>query len=124
MNLKQYAYLRGKDAALDASFNSGKLYGKVKLGDSAVFWKSGLRWCAVPLSRVRRAYRQVEPVYGKLCCGTAGFDIHRLILILTDGQTLELHIGDNELGDQVKLQAQRLFQALQDAHPEIQYGKE
>lgn len=122
-NWKEYLYHRGADAAMDAEFDSAASYGKVKLGETVIFWRAGLRWCAVPLSRVQRIYRQVELVHGKLCCGGASFDIQRLILVLDDSQTLELVVGDNEIGDQVKRAAENLFGALQRAHPELQYGK-
>lgn len=122
-NLKAYTYLKGKDTALDEAFSAAVSYEKVKLGKDVLFWKSGLRWFAVPIERVQRAYRQVELVQGRLCCGRASFDIHRLILVLTDGTELAIHIGDNEIGDQVKKKAENLFRSLKDTHPELQYGK-
>lgn len=122
-NLKAYLYTRGQDASLDAEFQNAAAYGKVKLGPSAIFWKKGLRWYSLPLTQVRRAYRQVEFVSGKLCCGRASFDIQRLILVLHSGASLELVIGDNQIGDQVKRQAEALLQSLKDTHPELEYGK-
>lgn len=122
-NLKAYTYAKGKDTALDEAFAAAVPYEKVKLGKDVVFWKSGLRWFAVSIAQVQRAYRQVEPVRGKLCCGRASYEIQRLILILTDGTELAIHIGDNEIGDWVKKKAEELFQSLKDTHPELQYGK-
>ena len=122
-NPKEYTYTRDKNAALDAQFENAVPYGKVKLAPDHIFWKAGLRWYTVPLSRVLQAYRQVEYVYGKLCCGGTNFDIQRLVLVLDDEASLELVIGDNQIGDLMKRQAEALFQALQNAHPELQYGK-
>ena len=121
---KEFTYTRGKSSQLDADFEAAVSYGKTKLGTNHIFWKAGLRWYAVPLSRVRRAYRQVEYVYGKLCCGGSSFDIQRLMLMLEDGTSLTLVIGDNQIGDHIKRQAEALFLALQSAHPHIQYEKE
>ncbi len=121
---KAYIYTRNEDAALDAQFQNAARYGKVKLGTGVIFWKKGLRWYALPLAQVRRVYRQVEHVYGKMCCGGASFDIQRLILELHDGTSLTLVIGDNEIGDQMKRDAEALFQSLKDTHPELEYGKE
>lgn len=117
-NLKDYIYTHGKDAGLDAEFDSGTPYLKVKLGENTLFWKAALRWHAISLTRVQRIFRRVERVYGKMCCGRASFDMEKLVLILDDGAELELYLGDN-----VKTEAQKLLQALQDAHPELQYGK-
>ena len=121
---KEWIYTRGKSPQLDADFEAAVFYGKTKLGTNHIFWKSGLRWYAVPLSRVRRAYRQVEYVIGRLCCGGSSFDIQRLILVLEDSTSLTLVIGDNQIGDHMKRQAEALFLALQSAHPHIQYEKE
>ena len=117
-NLKEYIYSKGTDAALDADFSSATAYSRVKLGKDTIFWKAGLRWCRMPLTGVQRIFRRVEPVYGKLCCGGHSFIMERLVLVLTEGTELEIYIGDD-----VDPQAKALLQALQDAHPELQYGK-
>lgn len=122
-NGNEYRYIRGEDAALDQAFDSAAAYGKVRLGKEALFWKSGLRWYTLALSRVRRAYRRVEIVNGRLCCGGASFDIQSLVLVLDDGSSREIVIGDNEIGDSLKRKAERLLRDMQEAHPELQYGK-
>ena len=117
-NLKQYIYTKGHDPALDEDFNGSSVYGKVKSGQTALFWKSGLRWYAMPLNNVQRIFRRVETVYGKLCCGGHTFVIEWLVLILNDGSEVVVHIGDD-----VKTKAEALLQSLKDVHPEIAYGK-
>lgn len=72
---------------------------------------------------MRRAYRRVEIVNGRLCCGGASFDIQSLVLVLDDGSSREIVIGDNEIGDSLKRKAERLLRDMQEAHPELQYGK-
>ena len=108
-NLKAYA-IDGKP--------DGTAYGRVQLDNTRLYWKSGLRWYAVELSRVRRAYRQEENVYGKLCCGGKSYVIHRLVLKLEDGNQLTIHIGDD-----AKAEAAALVEALK-ALPGIAIGKE
>lgn len=121
--LNEFIYTRGKDEALDEAFQWGTPYGKVKLGENELFWKAGLRWYVVPMNRVRRAYRRVEFVQGKLCCGRASYDIQSLVLELDDGTSREILIGDNEIGDAMKHKAEALLASLQAAHPNVQYGK-
>ena len=87
-------------------------------GKSTVFWRSGLRWYAIPLSRVQRIFRRVEPVYGKLCCGGHSFIMERLVLILLDGTELELYIGDD-----MERKAAALLESLKQGHPELLFGK-
>ena len=118
VNSKPYVYKKGTDPALDADFAAGQDYGWVRPGKTAVFWRSGLRWRAVPLSQVQRIYRRVEPVYGKLCCGGNSFIMEKLMLILNDGTELELYIGDD-----IEKKAVALLEFLKEGHPEIAFGK-
>lgn len=117
-NHKQYIYNKGTDLALDADFSSAVSYGKVKPGKTGIFWRSGLRWYYIPTENIRRIFRRVEPVYGKLCCGGHSFIIEWLVLLLSDGTEVVLHIGDD-----VQTQAQELLELLKDIHPQIAYGK-
>lgn len=117
-NYKQYGYSKGEDPALDAEFASAASYGKVKAGENGIFWKSGLRWYHIPMENIRRIFRRVETVHGKLCCGGQTFIIEWLVLILQDGTEVVIHIGDNE-----QKKAVALLQSLKDTHPEIAYGK-
>lgn len=111
-------YTKGTDPVLDADFEAAARYGKVKPGNTAIFWKTGLRWRYLPMSDIQRIFRRVEPVYGKLCCGGKSFLIEWLVLALHDGNELVIHIGDD-----AKVQAQALLQALKETHPQLQYGK-
>ena len=72
-NLKPYVFKKGMNPALDAQFSAAVDYGWVKPGQTAVFWKTGLRWYVISLSEVERIFRRVVPVYGKLCCGGRSF---------------------------------------------------
>ena len=118
VNLKPYVYKKKETPALDAEFAAGQDYGWVRPGQTAIFWKNGLRWHVVPLSQVQRIFRRVEPVYGKLCCGGNSFIMEKLVLILKDGTELELYIGDDI---EKKAAAQQKYQQT-DKH-EITYGK-
>ena len=117
VNLKPYVYKKKENAALDADFAAGKDYGWVRAGQDNIFWRSGLHWHVAAMTQVQRIFRRVEPVYGKLCCGGNSFIIERLVLVLADGTEVDIYIGDD-----VEPQAKTLLQALQDAHPELQYG--
>lgn len=118
VNIKRYGYGKGTDPLLDRDFAEAKVFGNVKAGLQAIFWKSGLRWCAIPLQQLQRIYRRVEPVYGKLCCGGRSYIIERLVLVRNDGEELVLRIGDD-----IQKEAEALMVWLQEQHPYLQYGK-
>lgn len=116
-NLKPYLFTKGADGEADREFAAARKYGHLRLGQTSLFWRAGLRWHRIPLSGVKRIFRRVVPVVGKLCCGSQTFLIEMLVLVLPDGTNLELYIGDD-----LEKDAKALYQALQEAHPELEYG--
>lgn len=117
-NLKPYVFKKGMNPALDAQFSAAVDYGWVKPGQTAVFWKTGLRWYVISLSEVERIFRRVVPVYGKLCCGGRSFIMEYLVIIRKDGSELELYIGDD-----MEKKAAALLNFLKQSHPELAFGK-
>ena len=122
-NYKPYRYTKGSDPALDAQFAAAPEYGKIRPGQSVLFWKSGLRWHVISLEGLQRIFRRVETVHGRLCCGGKTYIIQWLVLILADGSELVLHIGDDIECGSLRKDAEALLEWLRSAHPQIQYGK-
>lgn len=118
-DLKPYFFTKGTSAGLDEEFSSAAVYGKVKPGNTALFWKSGLRWYQIPFASVQRIFRRVERMHIRACGGGRPFASQWLVLVLSDGKELVVHIADNDAK-----KAESLLQALKEAHPEIPYGKE
>ena len=100
-------------------FETACVFGRVRLGNSRLFWKNGLRRYAVDMATVKRVWRQEENVYGKLCCGGRSYVIHRLVIRLEDGRQLTVHIGDDE-----KTAAETLLNAISEGFSHIAIGKE
>ena len=118
IKMKQYAYSKGTDAVLDGDFAAAEAFGKVKAGEKAIFWRSGLRWCAVPAAYIQRIFRRREGVIRKGCCGGKSFFIERLVMVLWNGEEIEVHIGDD-----IPKDAEALLSQLKKLHPALQYGK-
>lgn len=116
--MKDYTYKKGQNEFLDLEFKTSAEYGKVKIADKTIFWKKGLKWYCVSLSSVKRAFRRVEAVNTKMCCGNVNFDIQKLILILEDDTELELLIGEGTVRE-----AEVLFEKLKEKDSKIQFGK-
>ena len=118
IDVKQYLYTKGVDAILDADFDMAQEFSKVRVGQQSIFWKNGLRRYAIPVAEVQRLYRQLEPVIRRMCCGGKSYYIERLVMILKNGEELVIHIGDD-----VPKDAEALYEALKQLHPNLQYGK-
>lgn len=119
-NWKPYLYVKQKVAAADADFEEAVSYGRLKLGSEYIFWELGFRWYAVPIARVQRAYRRVEETLMQVGCRPGVKGIQKLMLCLDDGTVLALQPGEGDREDV----AAAMYEALQRAHPEIQYGKD
>lgn len=118
VDVKQYIYSKGTDPALDADFGAAKAYGKVRPGQKAIFWKSGLRWYALPVADIQRIFRRLEPVIRKLCCGGKSYYIEWLVLVLQNGEELVVHVGDD-----IPKDVEALFAAMKEQYPSLQFGK-
>ena len=118
-NLKEFLYTKGSDPKLDVQLDAARKFGKVRLGSDAVFWRAAFRQYAVSLDRVQRIRRGMNTVIGRLCAGGRNYDVEYLVLTLTDGSELVIHIADDN-----KQIALDLVAALEQEHPEIKFGKE
>lgn len=118
MNMSTTVYHRKDDPEIDQEFREAPFYGKVKIGSRHIFWKKGLRWMMVEAAKIQRAYRRIEAVDSKMCCGNVNFDIQKLVLILNDDTSLAIFIGEG-----MPKEAEALYEKLKNAYPQIQYGK-
>lgn len=116
--MREWLYQRNKQPTMDEEFFGASSFGKVKLGTDYIFWKKEFRWYFLELSNVQRAFRRVEAVNTKMCCGNVNFDIQKLVFVLKDTTEIELVIGDTSPQD-----AKKLYEMLQKRQPDIIYGK-
>ena len=117
--MKKYVYVRNVNIKADQEFLETEKYGNVKPGNTMLFWKRGLKWYVVSLEEVNRIYRRVEYVYGKNCVGRDKYEMQRLVLVLKNGEELEIPVGDR-----MEKKAVELMEYLQKEHAEILFGKE
>lgn len=119
MTLKKYNYKKVQNQLFDSEFEQALKYGKIKIGSRAVFWKKGFAWYGILLSDVKRAFRRIQAVDTKMCCGNVNFDTQKLVLILKDDTELELILGDG-----MPKEAEIMYSVLQERAWEILFGKE
>lgn len=83
----------------------GQFKGVEFLGDK-LRYKKWMQWKELPYAEIVQAYRQIEEAKGKICCGTAFFEIHRVIFVTESGEKIPVEVPDRETGisilDQLK----------------------
>ena len=111
-------YKKNQIPEVTQDFEHGSLYGKVKLGSDYIFWKKSFSWKYVDMDEIRRAYRRVEAVDTKMCCGKVNFDIQKLVVELKDDTSYELLIGEG-----ISKEAEALWAVFKERRPGILFGK-
>lgn len=79
---------------LEADFAAGTQSGRGMAGEHCFYYQRMFHQCYIPYDQIVWAFHRVEEVNGKLCCGTATFQLHKLIVVTKDKQELSLDLGE------------------------------
>ena len=89
-------------AVLKAEYAAAEDFAPARIGDTHLFFKSGLRTCYLPLDAIRRIFRRVEIVNARMGCCNNGLPMESVVLC---GE------GEQELV-QIRMQTERMSRAL------------
>ena len=102
---------------LAAEYKAGREIGCVTLGDTCLFFKVKLKVSYIPYTDITRAFRRVQLVQTKMCCGRGDLQVENLVICGS---------GDAELA-QVQLPGARagevMMEELAQRGEHIQIGK-
>ncbi len=105
------------DAVLANEYKEGREIGPVTLGETCLFFKVKRKVNYIPYTGISRAFRRVQLVAMKMCCGNGDLEIENLVLC---GE------GDKELV-QIQLPGARaglaMLEELEKRVPDIKIGK-
>lgn len=88
---------------------------KIHFTDQGVEYKKGFKWLTLPFSEITQAYMRIEEVNGKLCCGTANFDMYFLMLKTRSEELLKIEVSSRDL-------VKQMLEALRAANGQIEIG--
>lgn len=77
---------RAEDEQLEADYEKSTVQGKFRLGETYLFRKKALGVWYLAWREILWAYRQVEDVQSRLCCGTTNYEVEHLILVTEGGR--------------------------------------
>lgn len=100
---------------LEQDFGAAVKIGRYEIGRLAVYCPKMLKRVYIPITDIMWAYRRQEAVEGKLCCGKAQFEIHKVILVTKQKQRFELAGMDKE-------QAKQILSVLEQENKDIDIG--
>lgn len=101
-------------AVLKEEYQAARQIGAVRLGETVLFFRTGLRTYFIPYTEVKRCFRRVYQVPVKMCCGAGEIDYEHLII--SDG---EKEIADIQLPGTKA--AQELIRVLKERMPEADF---
>lgn len=88
---------------------------KVHITDQTVEYKKGFKWLSLPYTEIIQAYMRIEEVNSKVCCGTANFDMHFLMLKTRSEELLKIPTSSRIL-------TERMLESLRTINPDIKIG--
>ena len=78
------------DAALNAEYNAGRAIGNVQLGAQYLFFKVKRKVSYVPYADITRAFRRVQLVGMKMCCGKGDLEVENLVICGAEDKELAM----------------------------------
>ena len=73
---------------LAAEYKTGREIGNVTLGETCLFFKVRLKVSYIPYVDIHRAFRRVQLVQTKMCCGKGDLQIENLVICGQDEKEL------------------------------------
>ena len=99
-------------AALREEYDQARRFEKLRLGQSCLFFKKGLKAFYIPYDGISRYFRRVMVVPAKLCCGKGDFEIENLVICGEAGELAQIQLPGARAGKAVmELMAQLAPQA-------------
>lgn len=98
MNITPLVPVSATSEELLADYQSGWVVGKLRVGQSHLFFREGGQTCCVPYSAVQYCYRRIEATPARLCCGAGNLETEYLMLIGGDGQLAKIQVPDGRAG--------------------------
>jgi len=102
---------------LTAEYQKGREIGNVTLGDTCLFFKIRFKVSYIPYTDIHRAFRRVQLVQTKMCCGKGDLQVENLVICNEkDEEIIQIQLPGARAGV-------ALLEELESRGPHIQIGK-
>ena len=105
------------DTILAGEYKQGRKIGNVTLGETCLFFKAKLKVNYIPYTDIKRAFRRVQLIQTKMCCGKGNLEIENIVLCGSDdAELLQFQLPGSRAGV-------IMLEELAGRGPHIQIGK-
>ena len=112
-------YKKNVDKALDEAFKASTKHGfNIRFANDVLFYKKGFHWEYLKRENVAKLHRRVEEVISHTSCCAENMDIQKFIVTLDNQEVVTVHVCDGE-----PRLAEKLYNDVKEAWPEVEYGK-
>ena len=88
-------------AELDPQYRAAREIGTLRIAESGLFFRAGLKKYYVPYTSVNRAFRRVIAVPAKLCCTTGDFEIENLVIARDETEFAQIQLPGRRAAEEV-----------------------
>ncbi len=78
------------DSILDAEYKAGREIGPITLGETCLFFKVKRKVSYVPYADITRAFRRVQLVGMKMCCGKGDLEVENVVICGAEDKELAM----------------------------------
>lgn len=100
---------------LQMDWETAEKIGSFRAGENWLFKKGAFGISYVDFKDIVWAYRRIETVNGKLCCGRAVFDIHHVKVVMKNRKELDIRFEE-------KQDAMQLLELIESRNPKAEIG--
>lgn len=83
---------KAEETQLEEDYAKSIVQGKFRMGETYLFRKKALGVWYLAWREILWAYRQVEDVQSRLCCGTTNYEVEHLILVTEGGGRTDIRL--------------------------------
>ena len=101
---------------LEAEYKGAREIGIIKLGESCLFFRKGLKLYYIAYKDITRCFRRVMAVPAQLCCGKGNFEIENLVIYVGDDEVAQIQLPGTKA-------AKALMEELKVKAPTAQFSR-
>ena len=90
-----------EDALLKQEHSGARIIGNLRIGESVLFFRSGLKTYYVPFADVKRCFRRVLAVPMKMCCENGELEVENLVIGDSDRELAQITLPGSRAAREV-----------------------
>lgn len=100
---------------VEEEYRSSREIGVIRIGTGHLFFRAGLKRYCMAYGDIKRAFRRVNSVPAKMCCGKGDFQIESLVIADDEGELAQITLPGSKA-------ARELMKELKEKMPDADFS--